>query len=366
MISIHSSSPSEVTVLSNRFIDEFMPQANGEFVKVYIYLLRVLSNEPPSFGLEQMADHLLCTERDICRALKYWEKEQLMTLEFSSDKKLSGIIMHMPDSAPAAAAEAPSPAARKSPAVPSPSPVPPAAEISAAQERPERTAPGSLTPDRVKELKQDEDIVQLLYITEQYLGKTLTPTEMQTILYIYDELKMPIELMEYLIEYCVSHNHKSVRYMETVALAWTEAGIRTVQMAKDANSRYTREYYAILKAMGITGRNPVENEIQYMNTWLKEYGFDLTIISEACSRTVLQTGQSSFQYTEKILAGWKKKKVRNLDDIKVLDQEHLKRKSARESSRSNPPRQQPASNRFNNFSQRDYNFDEYEKRLLNQ
>lgn len=45
-----------------------------------------------------------------------------------------------------------------------------------------------------------------------------------------------------------------------------------------------------------------------MDTWLKTYGFSMEIIQEACSRTVLQTGQASFQYTDKILEGWKKKR----------------------------------------------------------
>ena len=69
-ITLQNSSLMEVTILSNTFIDNYMPEANGEFVKVYIYLLRSLSNAPVSFSLEQMADRLLCTERDILRALK--------------------------------------------------------------------------------------------------------------------------------------------------------------------------------------------------------------------------------------------------------------------------------------------------------
>ena len=72
MITLHNASLPEVTILSNTFIDNYMPEANGEFVKVYIYLLRALSSAPVSFSLEQMADRLLCTERDILRALKYF------------------------------------------------------------------------------------------------------------------------------------------------------------------------------------------------------------------------------------------------------------------------------------------------------
>lgn len=54
LISLQNSSELEVTILSNRFIDNFMPRANGEFVKVYIYLLRAVSS-PSSFSLEHMA-----------------------------------------------------------------------------------------------------------------------------------------------------------------------------------------------------------------------------------------------------------------------------------------------------------------------
>ena len=97
-------------------------------------------------------------------------------------------------------------------------------------------------------------------------------------------------------------------------------------MAKETNSQYNREYYIILKAMGISGRNPVENEISLMDTWLKDYGFTLDIVQEACSRTVLATGQPSFPYADKILSGWKDKSVKNLSDIRQLDAQRQQRK----------------------------------------
>lgn len=133
--------------------------------------------------------------------------------------------------------------------------------------------------------------------------------------------------------------------------------------AKKSNARYSKDYYSILKALGITNRSPVETEITLMDTWLKTYGFSIAIIQEACTRTVLQTGQASFQYTDKILEGWKKKQVKTLEDIQALDAEHKKRKQDKKQSKPAAP---ASGNRFNNFQQREYNFDEYEKRLLNQ
>lgn len=342
MITLQKPSQSEVTLLSNIFIDDYMPEANGEFVKVYIYLLRALSTTPVSFSLEEMADRLLCTERDILRALKYWAGQELLSMDFTPDKALRSIALLLPRPKPSAQPASPAPAS--------------------GQPRPSKAAP--LTPDRVTELKQNEEIVQLLYIAEQYMGKTLSPTDIQKLLFFYDGLGFSADLIEYLLEYCVSRGHKSLRYMETVALAWAQEGISTVAEAKKSSARYSKDYYTILKALGITNRSPVETEVTLMDTWLKTYGFSMSIIQEACTRTVLQTGQASFQYADKILEGWKKKQVNTLDDIQALDAEHKKRKEAKKQSR--PAASAASTNRFNNFQQREYNFDEYEKRLLNQ
>ena len=394
LISLQNSSELEVTILSNRFIDNFMPRANGEFVKVYIYLLRAVSSSPSSISLEHMADRLFCTERDIFRALKYWEGEKILSLTYTTDRQLSGITLLEPFADAGHMESSASSENIFSTAGTSSSPV--SAQMAAGISQPVAltgSAPKnvslsssnsavssgtsselstsadyirSLTPDHISELKQNEEVSQLLYIAEQYLAKTLTPTEMQKIFFFYDELHMSADLIEYLVEYCVSRGRKSMRYIETVALAWTRDGVTTVEMARDASSRFSKDYYTILKAMGISGRNPVENEISYIDTWRKTYGFDLELIQEACSRTVLSTGQPSFQYADKILSGWKKKNVHTLEDVRLLDAEHKKRQLEKAVSRKKQPAAQSQSNnRFNNFHQRDYDFTEYEKRLLN-
>ena len=95
MITLRSLGLHEVTTLSNFFIDRYMPKANGEFVKVYIYLLRMLENTNTPFGLAQMADSLFCTEGDILRALKYWENEGLLSVLYK-EEQLAGITLLAP------------------------------------------------------------------------------------------------------------------------------------------------------------------------------------------------------------------------------------------------------------------------------
>lgn len=390
MITLQNSSDTGITVLTNNFIDNYMPKANGEFVKIYIYLLRLLSDASVPFSLEQMADHFFCTERDIVRALKYWENEKLLTLTYQNGENIAGIRLHTPPVKSTPISTEVSHAAPATPAVPTTAvPIAPTvpnvqtdfaisavskttdaqAPSPAAPAQPAKSvsSPSALSPDRVRELKQNDEIAQLLYLTEQYLGKILTYAEMQTLLFFYDELKLSAELIEYLIEYCVSKGRKSFRYIETVALAWAEEGVTTVAMAKEVTSRYAKEYFTIFKAMGINGRNPVDTEVQLMNKWLKDYGFTIDIIQEACSRTVISTGQASFQYADKILTEWKDKNVRNIEDIRQLDAAHQKRRLEKATEKRNvPPKPVVSTNRFNNFHQRKYDFSEYEKKLLNQ
>lgn len=224
MITLQNSSMTEITILSNTFIDNYMPEANGEFVKVYIYLLRSLSNAPVSFSLEQMADRLLCTERDILRALKYWAKQELLVLDFTDSDKLCGIALLSPDkhteNASSVSASVETVSTVEQPAIQAASAPSAAVEPSVPTGKASSDKKQELTPERIRELKQNEEIIQILYIAEQYLGKTLSPTESQKLLFFYDGLGLSADLIEYLLEYCVSHNHKSIRYIEKVAIAW--------------------------------------------------------------------------------------------------------------------------------------------------
>ena len=180
MITLQNSSMTEVTVLSNTFIDNYMPEANGEFIKVYIYLLRSLSNAPVSFSLEQMADRLLCTERDILRALKYWAKQELLVLDFTDSDKLCGIALLSPDkhteTASSVSASVETVSTVEQPAVQAASAPSATAEPSVTTGKASSDKKQELTPERIRELKQNEEIIQILYIAEQYLGKTLSPT----------------------------------------------------------------------------------------------------------------------------------------------------------------------------------------------
>ena len=66
------------TVLDNEFIDHYMVRANGEYVKVYLLLLRHMNHSSGYLSVSELADLLECTEKDILRALRYWKSEGLL------------------------------------------------------------------------------------------------------------------------------------------------------------------------------------------------------------------------------------------------------------------------------------------------
>ena len=96
-INLHSSCNRQVTTISNTFIDRYMPEANGEYVKIYLYLVRALSSTNRSFSISALADLLDYTERNVRKALEYWESKHLLRLEFDSQRRLVGLCLMDPD-----------------------------------------------------------------------------------------------------------------------------------------------------------------------------------------------------------------------------------------------------------------------------
>lgn len=347
-LTLHSELDSKNTVISNRFIEEFMPYANGEYVKIYLYLLYCM-NANENLSLSIIADRFDHTEKDVARALKYWEKMHLLKLEYDEKKSLTGIclsdILSVEDN------------------VTSDLQQPTVSKVSEAEAV---AVKEPLTKDQVKDLQSREEIKQLLFIAEQYLGKTLSPTEITVIMEIYDSFHFSFDLMEYLIEYCVSKNHKSIHYIKSVASAWYEENIKTVTQAKKSTTLYTTNCFTVLKTFGITGRNPGDSEIAYINKWTNEYGFTLDIIIDACNRTIEATHQPSFKYADKILEDWKKKNVKHPSDIQALDEKHKTKAANTNAANSNVAKNETVyQNKFNNFENTAYDFTLLEKELLN-
>lgn len=353
-INLYSDKDTTATSVSNIFIDEYMSDANGEFVKIYLYLLRQLNSVDTGFSLSEIADKFEHTEKDVKRALCYWERMQLLHLDYDTDENLIGIRLMDALSKTGNEKNAGGQTDTDQTASISLAGVKTDASVSG-----EELIKKSYSADDIKQFTEQEAVMELVFITEQYLGRTLTATDLNAIFYFYDELKLSVELIEYLIEYCVSNRHTSIRYIEKVALAWAENGYQTVEQAKQANGQYNQTYSAVMKAMGISGRNLVSTETAYIDKWKNEFGFSTELIQKACEKTVQTIHEPSFEYTDRILSNWKAGNISSLEDVAKADTEHQKRKKAAAAAPKSVSK-----NKFNNFDQRSYDYDQLEKMLL--
>ena len=408
VINISSDIATSFTTVSDIFIDQYMPKANGEFVKVYLYLLRATGSGAGIATISEIADHFSNTEADIIRALNYWASEGILQLQSDADGQIMGINLCSLSVSGMQAAQSNIQSAVADNAAQNNfqnsvvnnatqnilknGVVNNAAQnISTADIRMQDSVVEKLksqttdkaassqkeyTLDEIKEFRKNPDISELFFIIETYLKHTLSSTDTNMVLYWLDELHFSTDLVEYLVEYCITKGHSSLRYMNKVALGWADAGIKTVDQAKDDAAAHSQIYYSVMKALGITGRNLVDSEVSLINKWVGEYGFDIELVKAACSKTISAIQKPSFEYTDSILANWRKKDVHTLKDVEVLDANFAKanKASATGSSQgtnaangSSKPKSNNSSskNKFNNFNQRNNDYDKLEKLFLN-
>ena len=283
------------TQVNNDFIDGEMLSANGEYVKVYLLLLRYAGDT--SFDITEavitkLADKLDCTEKDVLRAIDYWEKEGLI----------------------------------------------------------ERNV---LQEDEAKE-KEKLEMRRLLVMATKHLQKQLIITEVNTVYYIYHDLKFSYELTNYLFEYCTSKGKANLGYIKKVAENWHENKVTTVQQAKDHTDQNYTFCYKVLAAFGIKGRNAAQVEIDYCNKWLKELGFSQEMVLKACERVMLKTHKPSFVKADEILNEWKNLGITEPGQLTEYDDMKRAKKAS-----TTPVKAKPET------FKREYDMSALEKQLLN-
>lgn len=336
-LTIYRDNNTDTTVVPNCFIDEYISEANDAQLKVYLYLLRML-NANQAISVSDMADKFNHTEKDVLRALKYWENKQLLSLDYDENGNLTGIRLcdltrAENEVAAATSSRMPSSFERQAPSF----------------EKPTYTA------QQLREFKEREETAQLLFIAQSYLGRPLTPAEMKSILFMMDVLHFSEDLIDYLIQYCVDRGKKDFKYIEKVAINWAEQGITTPKQAQKLSTKYDKNVYAIMNQLG-KNSSPTAKELEFINRWTREWGFSNDIIFEACERTVLATDKHRFEYADSILGKWKKEDVHHKSDIIRMDEMYQSRR--RNAAKT------ITTNKFNQFTQNDYDFAQLERELL--
>ncbi len=331
----------DFTMLSNAFIDSYMVDANGEYVKVYIYLLRCLSGNR-RLSLNELSLALDLTTKEIKMAIRYWSDKKLLIVQ-KNETGTCDIIFSDPDNRKEAAGggvysydesveqdEIQSDDVyddiitsditdKKSQDFTNP-------QRESVSGTNVRDINSYVSAKKINVFLEQEDIKRMLYVAQQYLGRPLGNTDIQTLIFIYDKLNFNPELIEHLIVYCVTNNKTAMNYIEKVALDWASKGVDSVDSAKLLVNNYSKEYITILKSLGINGRAANGEESKFIKKWLKEWKFDVEIVLKACDKTMMTAAKPSFHYVDSILDSWYNAGAKTLQDIEALDLEFKKKK----------------------------------------
>lgn len=423
---LHNNSGVSYTQISNIFIDEYMPSANGTYVKVYITLIRMLTGGSILASLEAIADVLEIMEADVVRALTYWEKQGLLAIRrdsstsaiadvymtspksstasninicFSTNNSLTDAIKTEPVKADAFNAGAINAGTANTGTVNAGTANTGAvnagtanagaftasavnanainanainADISNADTNKTDKLANTINTNTVKASNKSngnnsnpEEFKWLVNIVEQYMEHPLSPSDVELVDYIYNTLHFSTDLILYLYEYCVGKNKTNVKYIQTVAINWANDGIETVERAKQNNAGYDTEYIEIMRAFGFN-KTPAPIQKQYIDSWLS-LGFSIDMIKEAANRTLLKIYEPNFNYANGIIEKWFAHNVKTTEDLKKIDELHSA--SVAKAATVAPARSKKPVNSFNSYEQRSYSKQDYsvlEKQLLNQ
>lgn len=253
--------------VSADFIENYMPKANGAYVKVYLLSLH-LAMSKGEMTTAQMASMLNLIESDVVNALDYWNKEGVLV--YSNDNVLFKDAEQVSDI--------------------------------------NDTAPSKKTISQISdEISSNQTLADLCTLSQEILGKPLKDKDIETLYWFYDELGLSPEVITVLLEYCVSKDKRNMNYIEKVAISWHKNGIVTLEAADkyiNAEKEKGNYLYSIKKLLGIDSRNLTKTEETYLKTWHDSYGMDENMVGLAYEYCVAHTNKMSFPYMNSILKRW--------------------------------------------------------------
>ncbi len=310
------------TYISNDFLDKYLASAPAAYMLVYICAQRFIQEGKADFAISDLAAPLGMTERDVKAALDYWDK--------------NGVKLGKAQ------------------------PVQPQRKIPSA-------APSYSEEELGFYMSHNSDFRSLLNSAEVYMGKLLSVSEISALYSLHDWLRLPLEVIEMLLAYCCENGHRSMRYIEKVAITWVDEGVCDTKSALEHLKSYNHIYMRIMRALGIDGKAPVPKQKQYMKKWSEAMPLDLILYG--CEKTALVvTNGNPFPYADKIFSNWQRDGIDTLDKAKAADEKFAADRDSRKSERAAKTAQTTQTTKTTrtepkrfNYEQREWDFDELER-----
>lgn len=251
-----------------------LPMAAKEYITVSsAEELRVLIAAASADTSEEIAKALGIAEADALRALREWEKRGIVILE--------------------------------------------GAEAAIAVEREIDTRP-SYTGAEVARICAESDVKELIDVCAAILGKTFTPTEMESIIYLYDGLRFDFEYIVRLCKHCHDIGRSSIRYVEKVGIGLYDSGVITVGALEayiEKEERKNDMEYRVRELFGLGERALTPSEQKYLAAWTLDWNLPFEVIRLAYNEMMRIKDRPVFSYQNGILKKWVENGCKTPEDV---------------------------------------------------
>ena len=230
------------TVIENKFITKYLPEAEGFAVKVYLYGLYLCKNVHSDFDVRSMAEVLKTTEEKIMEAFVFWEDYDLVEIL----SKTPFTVQYLP--------------------------------VKASVGKPKRVRYEQYT-DFNKELQRKM----------QKVGKFISANDYVKYMRFLEENTIQPQAFLLIVEYCIQKQGESVSpaYIFNKAKKLIQNGIFTYEQVEKELSSFNAhegEIVALYTAMSLQQRTPDESDYALYKKWTETLGFDKKAVLTAAKK----------------------------------------------------------------------------------
>ena len=266
------------TNLPDVFITEYLSEAPGDYIKVYLYML-FLSKYSKDIKLNDLSKKIAVPLNIIQEAIKYWEEVQVIT------KKGTGYIVN---------------------------------NIQEIELNKLYSPKLTVSKETIQNMEKDKSRSNAIEaINSMFFQGIMSPSWYSDIDLWFKKFEFDEEVMIALFRYCFEKSALHKNYVKSVAEAWHENNIKTfsdLEEYDENNEKIKKAKKNICKKLGLT-RNLTQYEEAYIEKWLQEYKYNLEIIELALKKTTSKSNPN-FDYIDKIITDWHDRKLLNSDDVK--------------------------------------------------
>lgn len=295
-------------------VDKYLKLSTPSQLKVLLYLLRHQCSEIDTM---QISKALSMNEELIEEALLFWEQTELFSSSNEYEKtikntnvknvKADELRKFEDDISQPSLAEKIEPLFKDQPAA-----------VAVVQRS---SSEVTLTPIEIaSELKRNSGMMELFRMAEQLIGEPLTHMQQRSLLWQYQYLQIPSDIILTIMSYCRSMDKNSIQYSEKLLYRWWNKGLCTMQQINDAivKDQESRSYHGIVARTIDMQNPPTAKQREFFDSW-QSLNIPTDLIRYAYEKTIEQTDKRSLPYMNKILTDWAKSGYKTREEVDMGD-----------------------------------------------